>query len=297
MPKLSHGATAGAGLAVVAVVVVVIGLIVLRMNVHSASSRTGDGPAPLALPTTALPTRPRALAAAIEDAQTMIDHPASTPQALAAAALTEQLAVRRLSGETRRDRRATLALLRPRAAAATRADLAAADALMAIATRPKNLPKWRIVQPPAPDTLRGYFVAAGRRYRVRWQYLAAIEFIETRFGRINGTSTAGAQGPMQFLPSTWARYGRGSIDDPRDAILAAARFLVANGARRNISAALYAYNNSLGYVNGVLGYARWMRTDPRAYYGYYHWQVIYNRAGGAVILPLGYPTVRPVPIR
>jgi hypothetical protein len=295
MPKLMHGAMAGAGLAVAAVVALVIGLLFGRMNVHSSAPNGRDRARP-APPEKMLPPGARALAAAIDHAQAVIDDPASRPAALATAALTEELATRTLSGERAQRRRATLVRLSSQAGAATRANLAAAGALSAVATRPRNLPKWRIVQPPAPDTLRGYFVAAGLKYRIPWQDLAAIALVETRFGRIRGTSTAGAQGPMQFLPSTWTRYGRGRIDDPRDAIMAAARFLVANGARRDISAALYAYNHSLGYVNGVLDYARWMRTDRRAYYGYYYWQVIYNRAGGAVILPLGYPRVRPVPI-
>src|SRR5262249_32623941 len=138
---------------------------------------------------------------------------------------------------------------------------------------------------------------AQARSGVRWQYLAAIELIETRFGRIDGLSTAGAEGPMQFLPATWRRYGTGSIGNPRDAILSAAHFLVSNGAPHHMSDALFAYNNSAGYVRAVQDYAGFMRTDLRAYYGYYYWRVIYDRASGAVILPLGYPKTRPVPLR
>ena len=234
------------------------------------------------------------LAAAIDHAQAVIDDASSTGQELAGAAMVEQLAARTLAGETRARRLATLALLARRARVGASADLAAAAALSSIATRPRNLPRWRIVQPPAPDTLRGYFQRAQAASGVPWQDLAAIEFIETKFGRVDGVSTAGAQGPMQFLPATWARYGAGSIRNPRDAILGAARFLVANGAPRDMPAALYAYNNSIGYVRAVEDYTGWMRSDPRAYYGYYYWQVIYNRAGGAVILPLGYPKTRPI---
>jgi hypothetical protein len=280
------------------VVLIAVGAIVL-----SACGGAGNGgvhprrtAGVIVPPDASRPSGRHRLAATVDRAQAAIDDPLSTGGELASAALVEQLAARRLAGEARFQRRATLALLAPRARSATSANLAAAAALSAVATRPRSLPRWRIVQPPAPDTLRGYFQRAQARFGVRWQYLAAIEFIETRFGRIDGLSTAGAQGPMQFLPSTWARYGSGNIRDPRDAILSAAHFLVANGAPRHMPAALYAYNNSVGYVRAVQDYAGFMRRDPRAYYGYYYWRVIYDRASGAVILPLGYPKTRPVPL-
>jgi membrane-bound lytic murein transglycosylase B len=161
----------------------------------------------------------------------------------------------------------------------------------------KRFPPWRILQPPGPGTLLGYFHQAQARFGVRWQYLAAIEFIETRFGRIRGPSSAGAQGPMQFLPATWARYGSGNINNQRDAIMAAARFLVANGAPGDMATALYHYNNSTDYVAAVQDYAGRMRADPRAYDGYYNWQVLYARVGVLFILPVGYPRVRPEPVR
>jgi membrane-bound lytic murein transglycosylase B len=144
--------------------------------------------------------------------------------------------------------------------------------------------------------LLGYFKGAQSHLHVGWEYLAAIEFIETKFGRVHGLSPAGAQGPMQFLPATWAEYGTGNIDNPRDAILAAARFLLANGAPGDIAGALYHYNPSSDYVHAVESYAGRMRADHRAYYGYYYWQVVYAYARGTVILPVGYPKVRAVPL-
>jgi Transglycosylase SLT domain len=174
------------------------------------------------------------------------------------------------------------------------ANLGAADALAGVVPPQKHFPNWRIVTPPPPSTLLGYFKAAQAQYGVPWQDLAAIEFVETKFGRIRGPSNAGAQGPMQFLPSTWARYGDGSIYDPRDAIFGAARYLVSNGAPGNMSDALYHYNPSAGYVRAVTTYAARMHADIHDYSAYYYWQVLYKHVGGTVILPQGYPQARPI---
>ena len=124
--------------------------------------------------------------------------------------------------------------------------------------------------------------------RVGWSYLAAINFVETDFGRVAGPSTAGAQGPMQFLPATWASYGHGSIHRPKNAILAAAHLLASHGAAANIAAAVHAYNPSWLYVDAVLRYARRLRHDPHALAGYYHRQVICHLPSGWVLLPADY---------
>jgi hypothetical protein len=215
---------------------------------------------------------------------------------LANAGRFEQLATRVLESERIQVRRATIAILGAQGAASMRANLAAADALSGLAAPQKGFPDWKIVQPPGPDRLLGYLRAAQSRFGVPWQYLAAIEFIETRFGRVRGLSSAGAQGPMQFLPATWARYGSGDINNQRESILGAARYLVANGAPGSMANALYHYNNSRGYVHAVQDYASRMRANTRAYYGYYYWQVMYAHAGGTVILPVGYPKARPVAV-
>jgi membrane-bound lytic murein transglycosylase B len=244
---------------------------------------------------TAPSTRRRRVAAPeLDRAQAVIDDPASAPRELAAAGLTEQLAARVLSRERRNARRATLAQLGHQAAQSMRANVDAAEALARLSGPRRKLPHWRIAAPPPPDTLLGYFRAAQSRFGVPWQVLAAIELVETRFGRIHGLSPAGARGPMQFMPATWARYGRGSIDNPRDAIQGAARYLAASGAPHDLASALYRYNNSVDYVRAVEDYAGWMRSDRRAYYGYYYWQVIYPHGSGAVILPVGYPRARPI---
>jgi membrane-bound lytic murein transglycosylase B len=249
------------------------------------------------LPTVGLPTDRHQLAAAINRAEAVIDDPSSAPTQLEAAGSFQQLAAGRLAREHRGARNAVLVLLEPRAAASIRADVAAAAALSGLVERHTRLPPWKIVQPPPPRTLLSYFRSAAQRFGIPWQYLAAIELVETKFGRVHGPSSAGAQGPMQFLPSTWARYGRGDIHNQRDAILGAARYLVASGARTDMAAALYRYNHSQGYVRAVREYALRMRAAARAYYGYYYWQVLYVRGGRTVVLPVGYPRVRPVPVR
>jgi membrane-bound lytic murein transglycosylase B len=137
---------------------------------------------------------------------------------------------------------------------------------------------------PRPD-LRRYYRQAQRRFGVRWDVLAAINFIESNFGRLRNVSNAGAIGPMQFIPATWAAYGMGgNIRDPHDAILGAANYLHANGAPRSYSRAIYHYNPSPLYVNSVLRYAHAMRSDPRSFDIYWNWQSFMRTPSGDVQL-------------
>ena len=151
----------------------------------------------------------------------------------------------------------------------------------------------RLAGPPQPrsrlstgralpaDVLRRLYRKAQRRYGVSWHVLAAVNFVETSFNRLRNNSTAGAQGPMQFIPSTWRAYGRGGdIRDPHDAILGAANYLHASGAPDNYRRALFSYNHSALYVDAVLRYARRIRRDPRTYYAYYSWQVFVRTPSG-----------------
>lgn len=282
-----------AGVGFVAIAAAIAAL--LNGGAHRPSDAT-RGPVPQTLPITP-PANPPQLAADLNSAQRIIDSPASSAAELASAGGFEQLATVELDHAPASFRATTIASLGAAARATIDANIAAARALSTLASPHPKLPSWRIIQPPAATVLLGYFEAAQQRYAVPWQYLAAIELIETRFGRVDGVSSAGAQGPMQFLPGTWAAYGRGNVHDPRDAILGAAHYLVASGAPRDMSGALYHYNPSSAYVTAVQAYARRMQSDPRAYYGYYNWQVIYAYARGPVILPVGYPRARPVPLR
>jgi membrane-bound lytic murein transglycosylase MltF len=139
--------------------------------------------------------------------------------------------------------------------------------------------------------LRSYYDEAEATFGIPWQYLAAIHFVETRMGRIHGLSTAGAQGPMQFIPDTWAAYGEGDINSNHDAIQAAGRYLEANNAATDIDGALFRYNNDERYVAAIKAYASVMMADPGAYDGYYHWQVFYASADGTFLLPEGWSAV------
>jgi hypothetical protein len=168
------------------------------------------------------------------------------------------------------------------------ANVSAAQQIDSLNGASSALPHWRIIAPPAPDVLLGYYREAQQASGIQWQYLAAINLIETNMGRIQGLSSAGAQGPMQFMPATWASYGRGDVNNPHDAILAAGRYLQAHGAASNMTRAIYAYNPSNLYVRAVQLYAQQMFANERAFLAYYNWEVYVQTTNGEVLLPEGF---------
>jgi soluble lytic murein transglycosylase-like protein len=173
--------------------------------------------------------------------------------------------------------------LLPRALQANARDVIAARRALVRLTPPTRLPLSAFRTGPAEraDRLLGHYREAERRFGVPWQVLAAVNFVETAFGKVRSASTAGAQGPMQFLPATWRAYGLGGdIHDPRDAVLGAANYLRASGAPGDLRRALYAYNHSTLYVDAILAYARVMRRDARAFYGFHAWQVFVRTPSG-----------------
>jgi Transglycosylase SLT domain len=140
---------------------------------------------------------------------------------------------------------------------------------------PRTLP-----DPPSAEELSGWRVppflipiyrAAAARTGVSWTVLAAVNSIETDYGRNRGVSIAGAVGWMQFMPSTWLAYATDATGDrradplnPADAILSAARYLQASGAAQDIEAALFAYNHADWYVRDVLERARELERLPES---------------------------------
>jgi hypothetical protein len=233
-------------------------------------------------------TDPAALAQQIVVAERAIRDRAITGADLAWFGHLQQLTYRRLAARPE-VRDAVLAAVPTELRTAATANASATADLRATVVPGPDLPKaWRIVAPAPIDDLVRYYHDAEAEFGVPWSYLAAIHLVETRMGRIRGTSTAGAQGPMQFLPSTWAAYGDGDINSDRDSIRAAARYLKANGAPASMANALFRYNHSDRYVRAVTAYAEVMRAEPDAYRGYYHWQVYYLTTGGDILLPVGY---------
>jgi len=170
--------------------------------------------------------------------------------------------------------------LPPRRAAHLRDTLLARMSLLHL-SKPRPLSAFRTAPPAPAAALLRWYREAQRRFGVAWNVLAAVNFVESAFGKLRNASTAGAQGPMQFLPSTWRRYGLGGdVRDPHDAILGAANFLRAAGAPSRYGRALYAYNPSRYYVDAVLLYARRIRADPNAFLEYYAWQVFVHTPRG-----------------
>ncbi|HYW27344.1 MAG TPA: lytic transglycosylase domain-containing protein [Terriglobales bacterium] len=122
------------------------------------------------------------------------------------------------------------------------------------------------------DRLLGYYRAAATRTGIDWTYLAAINYIESDFGRNLGPSSAGALGPMQFLPDTFREYGGGGdIMSSRDSIQAAALLLSRNGAPGDYDRAILRYNHSQDYVAAVKAYAAAMRGDVLWLTRFYYW--------------------------
>ncbi len=140
---------------------------------------------------------------------------------------------------------------------------------LAPSTAAAQIPNFFIGRFSIPPFLLSIYQAAGIQYGVPWEILAAINEIETDYGRNLNVSTAGATGWMQFMPASWQAYGVDANEDgrkdpynPVDAIFAAARYLKAAGADEDLRKAVFAYNHANWYVDSVLARARFIAGLP-----------------------------------
>lgn len=273
-----------------------------------ATTESGSVPSPAATSTVSAPpppsgkprlaAEPAQLADDLVDDELVLGETSAAPTAQLAAARRQQAAYRALGRHPEWDALARPRIPRPLLEVYDR-NVDARRALTAMSSRhgKPTVPAWRIVAPRPAEELLGYYREAQAATGVGWNYLAAINFVETAFGRIAGVSTAGAQGPMQFLPSTFAGYGQGGdIHSPHDSIMAAGRFLAAHGFATDRDGALYRYNNSRQYVRAISDYAAVIASDPTALTSYHRWDVYYGTTAGDVVLPLGYAATSPVPV-
>jgi Transglycosylase SLT domain len=247
---------------------------------RTATAQQQPSPEPLPEPDAALPRDPSRLAETftattrrLRDSLDGWDGAGDVPRDVTYLALHHQrmlrlIATRRALGD------ATLAELPSDVRGEARDTVIGRRQLEAIPRSPGRLPPVRVAAAAPAAELRSHYGAAQRRFGIHWSILASINFVESAFGRVRSASEAGARGPMQFLPSTWEVYGMGGdIDDPRDAILAAANYLQRAGAPSDLDGALFAYNHSTSYVRAIRLFARRMRIDDRAFLAYYAWQV------------------------
>jgi membrane-bound lytic murein transglycosylase B len=203
----------------------------------------------------------------------------AAPEDVVLLALYQQRIYRTLANN-RALSKATVKRLRP-SLARVASDLLAAQRELYALTPPLKTHKIKVGPAPAASVLLAHYRDAQRRFGVPWNVLAAVNFVESKFGKLRNASAAGAQGPMQFMPATWRRYGLGgNVHDAHDAILAAANYLHANGAPHDLRRALYHYNPSRLYVDAVLRYAHLIGTDRTMFFALYNWQVFLKTAHG-----------------
>ena len=164
---------------------------------------------------------------------------------------------------------------------AVKADVAAIGELMQLAHGSPRPSTVRIGTPAPAARLLAWYRAAQRRFGVRWELLAAVNYTESGFGKVRSASGAGAQGPMQFMPATWTAYGLGGdVHDPHDAILGAANLLAATGARHDERARALPLQPLRALRRRGAALRARDRRDPHRFLVYYSRQVYARTANG-----------------
>ena len=247
-----------------------------------------------------VPAQPKAAAALLASVEAALRDPSTAKADLPDLGHQQQVIYRVLSKDAVRSAAVVAALpLRWRSVAERHLAARREFLRMSRGRGPSTLPAWRIIPPEPAEQLISHYKKAEAATGIEWEVLAAVNLVETGMGRIDGVSVANAQGPMQFLPTTWTEpgIGAGDIRDPHDAIQAAARYLVRRGGLKDIRRGLWGYNNSDYYGRAVLLYASLMKDDPRAYTGLYHWEIHFNADAGDLWLPVGYNQPRPIAVK
>ncbi len=247
-----------------------------------------------------VPAQPKAAAALLASVEAALRDPSTAQADLPDLGHQQQVIYRVLSKDAVRSAAVVAALpLRWRSVAERHLAARREFLRMSRGRGPSTLPAWRIIPPEPAEQLISHYKKAEAATGIEWEVLAAVNLVETGMGRIDGVSVANAQGPMQFLPTTWTEpgIGAGDIRDPHDAIQAAARYLVRRGGLKDIRRGLWGYNNSDYYGRAVLLYASLMKDDPRAYTGLYHWEIHFNADAGDLWLPVGYNQPRPIAVK
>jgi membrane-bound lytic murein transglycosylase B len=261
--------------------------LICRASLLGAVAFVSTGAATAPPPDLALPREPGRLAQALTETtaelhtavKSWADKSKAPPREVMLLALYQQRVYRLLARDDRLARRVLVRLSHP--LAATSRDLLFAHRELYRLTPPIRGARIRVGMARPAATLLDYYREAQRRFRVQWNVLAAINFVESKFGKLRSASATGAQGPMQFMPATWRQYGLGgNVHEARDAILGAANYLHASGAPRNLRRALYAYNHSSAYVDAVQRYARRIGADRMTFFALYNWQVFVKTPSG-----------------
>ncbi len=247
-----------------------------------------------------VPKQPQVIAALIAEIEAALINPQLPRQDLAALAHQQQVTYRVLSKSPVLSQQVR-SQLDPRWRWVFDQHIAARREFLAMHRGPASsrLPAWRIQTPAPADQLLKAYRSASAATGIDWTVLAAVNLVETGMGRIDGVSVANAQGPMQFLPTTWAEPGignGGNIRDPWDSIHAAARYLVRRGGLKDISRGLWGYNNSDHYGRAVLHYAALLKKEPLTYRSLHQWQIHFASSSGDLWLHEGYGQRQPIAV-